>query len=363
MTDFLSALREELLDGLERHERAPRRRRFARPARRATIAVATAAAAVAAAVPLIDGPNDTERSITPDVSRLEGFVSSGFVEYRGSLWATEDMAERVLRIDPQTGRAGARIEVGGVPGGVIAAARALWVLDWQGSLVKVDPRTDRVVGTLSLGQTGGDVAFASGSVWTIGDRAHLNRVDPETMTIEERIELGPRMYGLTCCGTEGSHARAESLAVAGDTLWVAAGTGVTQLDARTGRIVGQARAPSLQDERTRRIAADASGLWISHPDRPELLHIDARTRRTISVRLGGDPVGVGVVDGRVWVGTLHRTGAPTRVTVVDSGQVTATVPVPHAPVQIVPASGGSAWITFGTTAILSPAAVRVAAPP
>jgi streptogramin lyase len=281
------------------------------------------------------------------------------VEYEDSLWVAEDTAGRLLRIDPQTGRVRARVEVGGLPGGLIAAAGALWVLDWEGNIVKVDPRTDRVVETLELGQTGGDLAYASGSVWTIGDRAHLIRIDPGTMTIEQRIELGPRMYGLTCCGTEGSHARAESLAVAGQTLWVAAGTGVTQVDARTGRIVGEARAPSLQDERTRRIASDDSGLWISDPARPELLHIDARTRRTIRVRLGGDPVGIGVIDGRVWVGTLHRRGAPTRLTVVKSGEVTATVPVPHAPVEIVAASGGGAWITFGTTAMLSPAAIRI----
>ena len=126
MIDYLSALREELLDGVERYERAPRwraglaprrRRRTAPAARRMAAVAVSAAAAIGIAVGLAERAPEVERGTTPQVSRLEGFHATGLVVADSDLWVSQYDIEAVLRIDLPTGKVGARIDVGGSPGG------------------------------------------------------------------------------------------------------------------------------------------------------------------------------------------------------------------------------------------------------
>jgi streptogramin lyase len=368
MTDFLTELREDLLDGLERYERAPtwRRRLASRgrgrtgPAARkmATVAVA-AAAAIAVAVQVANRAPELEQPTTPQVSRLEGFHAAGLVAANGSLWVTQYDIAALLRIDLQTGKVRARIDVGGSPGGVIAAAGAVWVHDWeQGRLVKVDARTNRVAKTLTVGSSNSDIAFAAGAVWAIDERGILVRVDPDTAAVTQRVPLGAAAPPIDAA--EGS-----TLAAAGDTIWVVAGDGhIAQVDARTGNILGRARGPALPLETARRTGADASGLWISSPARREVVHIDAHTRRVTRFPVPGDPGPIAIVDGRIWIGTLHDTGALTRVTVLKpDGRIVGTTPTPdQAAVNIAPSPGGGAWVAFGENSTVSPAALRIPSP-
>ena len=241
---------------------------------------------------------------------------------------------------------------------MIAAAGALWVHDWErGRLVKVDARTNRVAKTLTVGQlNGGDIAFAGGAVLAVGDRGSLLRVDPDAAAVTERFPLGGDVTGDSV---------SLSLAGAGDTLWVGAGTGgVTEIDARTGDILGRARGPALPLEKSRRTGADDSGLWISSPTRREVVHINARTRRVTRLPVPGDAGPLAIVDGRIWVGTLHDKGTLTRATVLErDGRIVGTMPVPHRAVNIAPSPGGGAWVTFGDdNNTLSPAALRIPSP-
>ena len=354
MTDFLTELREELLDGLERYERAPRwRRRLAArgrgrtgpTARRMAAAAAAAAAVIAVAVQLADRAPELEQPTTPQVSRLDGFHASGLVAADGSLWVTQYDIGALLRIDLQTGKVRARIDVEGSPGGVIAAAGAVWVHDWErGRLLKVDARTNRLAKTLTVGTSNSDIAFAADAVWTIDERGMLLRVDPDSATV-----------------TPGG----STLAAAGDTLWVTSGDGhITEIDARTGDILGRARGPALPLETSRRTGADDSGLWISSPARREIVHIDARTRRVTRLPIPGDPGPLAIVDGRIWVGTLHDTGTLTRVTVLETdGRIVGTMPMPdQAAVNIVSSPAGGAWVSFGENGTVSPAALRIPSP-
>jgi streptogramin lyase len=368
MSDFLAELREELLDGLERYERAPRwRRRLPAPgrgrlapaARRLAVAAVAAAAAIAVAVQIAHRL-DREQGTAPPVSRLEGFHATSVVATDRSLWVTQYDIARLLRIDLKTGKVAARIEVGGSPGGVIVAAGAVWLHDWErGRLLKVDPRTNRIVNVLNVGTNNSGVAFAGGSVWTIDMRGQLLRVDPATAAVIRRLSLGAAAT-LPSDPPSGS-----TLTAAGDTLWVVAGDGqIAELDARSGRILGRARGPALPVEASPRAVADNSGLWISSPFRRQIIHIDARTRRVTHVRVAGDPGPLAIVDGRIWVGTLHPTGTVTRVTVLASdGRILATIPLPDRPaVNIVPSPAGGAWVTFGTDNTVSPAALRIPSP-
>jgi streptogramin lyase len=363
VTDFLTELREELLDGLDRYERAPWWRRTPRPAHVGPVArrIAAVAVAVAAIVVIVQlagrGPDD-ERSTTPPVSRLEGFHASGFAVVGDNLWISQYNQSNLLRIDARTGKLRARIEVGGSPGGVVAGAGAIWVVDWEkGRLIKVDPATNRLVKTLTLGEVSNDIAFAGGAVWVTGDRGELLRVDPETVKVSKRVPL--------IASPSADSGLGPGVIAAGRTMWVAIGDGdIVELDARTGHILGHARGPALPVEHARRIAADDRALWISSPERHEVLRIDARSRRVTRYSLRGDPSTVAFVDGRLWVGTLHESGALTRVTVLDpaDGHTIGTVPVPHPAVGIVASPTGGAWVTFGEDATVSPAAVRISGP-
>jgi streptogramin lyase len=369
VSDFLGELREELLDGLERYERVPRwRRRLAArlplrigpAALRLATALIAAAAVIVVAVQVAGHAPTREQGTTPFVSRLDGFHAASLVVADGSLWITQADIDRLLRIDLKSGKVDARIDVGGSPGGVIAGAGAVWVHDWErGRLLKVDPRTNRVVKALAVGTNNSDIAFAAGSVWTIDEHGQLVRLDPRTTAVIRRLSLGAAQT-LPSNPPSGS-----SLAAAGDILWVVAGDGhIAELDARAGRILGRARGPALPVETSRRAVADNSGLWISSPLHREILHIDARTRRITHLRVDGDPGALAIVDGRIWVGTLHETGAVARVTMLDTdGRIVATIPLPGQPaVNIVPAPEGGAWVTFGTDATVSPAAVRIPSP-
>jgi outer membrane protein assembly factor BamB len=357
MTQFLTDLRGELLDGLDRHERTPRwRRPLAAPgpaARRIAVAAVAAAAAVAAMLQFADRPPDHEQEVTPQVARLEGFHASGLVAAGNSLWVAQYDISRLLRIDLQTGKVSASVDVGGSPGGVLAAAGALWVHDWErGRLLKVDPSTNRVVRTIAVATTNNDIAFAAGAVWTLDERGMLLGIDPATGTVDKRVPLA----------APSDASAGMTLAAAGDTLWVAAGDGaVTEVDARRARVLGHAHGPRLPLETARRTGADASGLWISSPERREVLHIDARTRAVSRFPVPGDPGPLAVVDGQIWVGTLHDTGELTRVTILDDdGRVAGTMPTAgQRAVNIVPARGGGAWVAFGDDSTVSPAALRL----
>ena len=84
----------------------------------------------------------------------------------------------------------------------------------------------------------------------------------------------------------------------------------------------------------------------------------------VVVFVGTGVGGSAIVDGRIWVGTLHDTGTVTRVTVLETnGRTVATIPLPdQRAVNIVPSPSGGAWVTFGTDSTVSPAALRVPSP-
>jgi hypothetical protein len=82
------------------------------------------------------------------------------------------------------------------------------------------------------------------------------------------------------------------------------------------------------------------------------------------IPLEADPGPIAIVDGRIWVGTVHNTGPVTRVTVLDDrGNIDTTLPVPNPTKIIVPSPGGGAWLTFGdNNNTLTPAALRIPNP-
>ena len=72
----------------------------------------------------------------------------------GAVWVIGDAADRRLwRIDPERHRIEATIDLGFPPGGVAAGSGAVWVTDELGDrVVRIDPATNRVVGVIPVGR-------------------------------------------------------------------------------------------------------------------------------------------------------------------------------------------------------------------
>ena len=92
----------------------------------------------------------------------------------GALWAGQSQRDRLVRIDPATGRSTGRLGVGGTPA---AGAGGVWTLDHDGRRVtQIDPGSGRVVRTVALETPDGEPykgfdAFPAGdALWVTGPR-------------------------------------------------------------------------------------------------------------------------------------------------------------------------------------------------
>lgn len=96
----------------------------------------------------------------------DGFPSSVAIGF-GSLWVTDVVADRVLRIDPSTGDVLARIDVGTAPTAVAVGQDAVWVANFNDATVtRIDPVTDESSGdAVIVGGKPGALAVGFGYVW------------------------------------------------------------------------------------------------------------------------------------------------------------------------------------------------------
>jgi streptogramin lyase/predicted Ser/Thr protein kinase len=89
----------------------------------------------------------------------------------GSVWVTSDWDDSVWRLNAVTGSPQAIIPVGDLPWDVVAGDGAVWVSTHgpespaAGTLVRIDPETNKVVATIDLGQYVNNLAVAPGGIW------------------------------------------------------------------------------------------------------------------------------------------------------------------------------------------------------
>ena len=113
---------------------------------------------------------------------------------RGVWVAGDALDRRVFRINPRKGRVVATLHLRFPPGGIAAGRRAVWVTDQLGDrLARIDPATNRIVKTIPIGPeptepTG--VAVGAGSVWVANtlDRS-ISRIDPHSNRVMKTIQL------------------------------------------------------------------------------------------------------------------------------------------------------------------------------
>ena len=109
----------------------------------------------------------------------------------GSVWVSQDLINRVTRIDPETGEVLATIAMPSQPF-KLQPADGRMVVRTADSYVTVDPATNTIVGTLLKADVGPNANrswAADGALW-ICDGQRLHRYDPATLEPVAVVELG-----------------------------------------------------------------------------------------------------------------------------------------------------------------------------
>jgi hypothetical protein len=107
-----------------------------------------------------------------------------------SIWVSEHLASRVVRLDPDTGNVQAAIDVGDKPLRLQPADGSMWVRT-ASSYVEVDPDTNDVTRTLAKADVGpaANRSWAvDGAMW-ICDGRRLHRYDPTSLAATATLDL------------------------------------------------------------------------------------------------------------------------------------------------------------------------------
>ncbi len=302
--DFVDRLELELRTAGERRARPWRiaRRQLLAPALAALGVVAIAIVVAAAA---LRSDDSVPAQAPPRLIANTALVSQGgsMASVFGSVWVADIASGRVLRLDPRTRAVEARIPLGGAAW-INAAAGSVWALG-RDRLLRIDPATNRVVASIpSGGDAPGMVLDGAGVVWMAYPQALL-RVDLRRNAVTRTVPTSPSGFKALGAVSDGrvlyltrgdgrllrvdartgkrlSAVRASFggwlMGVAGGTVFVAGDSGVTAVDAATGRPrwTRDLRAQSVNNG-----VLDGTTMWVQATDRAtprdRLWRIDART--------------------------------------------------------------------------------------
>ena len=221
---------------------------------------------------------------------------SGLVEAFGSIWVPicgekdKPDTKGLQRIDPKTNKVTATLAIGPAlsEGGLTANADSIWMLtDMKGLLARIDPDTNRMVAEIQV-PTGSSVVVLGEdkAIWVVSTKeSKVVRVDPNTNLISDRVNVGPNP---------------RFTAVGGGAIWTLnQGDGtVSRIDVKTRKLVTniEVGVPGGGGE----IAYGEGFLWVTVSEIP-LSQIDPDTNKVVKqwVGQGGDAVRVG--HGSLWL--------------------------------------------------------------
>lgn len=202
----------------------------------------------------------------------------------GAFWAAVPDRASVVRIDADSHDA-VRVRLGARPFDVAVGAGALWVPDHDTrSLFRVDLETRRVTAAINLGEGGIEAGVGFSSVWVVVVSGRLLRIDPETLKITGSVPNA----ATTAEGME------PKLAFGPDAIWVASPASQTlaRIDPRSLRLSTQSLG------RATGAAYGADALWVTDGVRYVWRLGMPRTRR---VAAGSYPVDVDADSEGAWV--------------------------------------------------------------
>jgi serine/threonine-protein kinase len=112
----------------------------------------------------------------------------------GAVWVCLFEQGAVARIDPDTNRIEATIDVGEQPAAITIGGGSVWVVNFVDATVsRIEPTTDRVVQTIDVGAQPTDVEFGEGAVWVVNNLDDsVARIDPSTGAVTDTISVGGR---------------------------------------------------------------------------------------------------------------------------------------------------------------------------
>jgi DNA-binding SARP family transcriptional activator/DNA-binding beta-propeller fold protein YncE len=157
------------------------------------------------------------------------------------------------KVDSRTGKIVDHISEDGFAACAVAAG-ALWTVDTR-SVAEAPPRLERrdlhtnaVTGSLDLTSVPAGVVATPGGVWVVGTNGQLLQLDPKQLTVQASTDIG---------------GRPSSVAVVGDSLWIAdaAGNRLVRVDGDTGRITARIRLTAQPGG----LATDGHSLWLTLP--------------------------------------------------------------------------------------------------
>jgi outer membrane protein assembly factor BamB len=162
-------------------------------------------------------PNDVVFRVDPETNRVVDsipvYTASGLAFGHGSVWVTSASYGTLSRIDPQTDKVVANIEVGRGAVDIATDERsgAVWIAglylpkNYEGygrpessednRLIRLDPETNRVVAQIPIRADSPDggaqsVAVGEGAVWAQSVDGRLYKVDPATNKVSAMVSLG-----------------------------------------------------------------------------------------------------------------------------------------------------------------------------
>lgn len=135
-------------------------------------------------------PRREPRSIATD-RVVQRDVAIGY----GSVWVIGDgIDHRLWRLDRESGRIVATIELPSIPRTVVTGENGVWITaPLDDRVLRIDPATNSVAATIRTGRGASGVAAGAGSVWVSNmiDRT-VSRIDPRTATAVDEIKVDGR---------------------------------------------------------------------------------------------------------------------------------------------------------------------------
>ena len=231
------------------------------------------------------------------VVRRETRAQSGMVlSAAGSIWSSDLLLARVVRIDPATNAVVRRIPFAARPFGVASGAGSVWVADRSANvLTRIDTRTNRVAKRITIGFSSYGAAFGASSVWVTSEAdGTVRRISPRTNRVTKTIKVGSGPNGVV---------------YAFGALWVAdLGEGsLVRVDVKTNRVTRKIKVAKADW-----ITPSPDALWISS-ETGQVVRVDpSRGAIVARVRVGKNPLGSAWVGGELWVPTTAPCRSSTR---------------------------------------------------
>ena len=202
-----------------------------------------------------------------------GFPPGGLAVGLGSVWVVANDRPLLVRVEPRYGAVEQRFDLStkgaarpDLLSGVAIAAGSIWITQGEERVLRIDPRSGRTVAAI---KTPGAVALAAtdDAVWVSGgDSGRLYKIDPIANAVVTRVPLDPYL----CC-----------VAVGGGYVWA--------MNYRVWKLSSDGRVVSSTpiDGDGANLAWTGEAMWVSEGVSGQDTRIDARNDATRTLRTGG----------------------------------------------------------------------------